>query len=273
MTHIKTRGDTSGAWSAANPVLMADEIGIETDTDRTKQGDGITAWNSLPYASAPFNNAALTGIPTAPTAAGGTNTTQIATTQFVQATLAPKANTASPAFTGDPTAPTPAPGDNDFSIATTAFVQAALSSALSTAVAAAILAAHPVGSIHTTVSPINPGAALGGTWVAWGAGKVPIGVDTGDPDFATVEETGGVKTHSHNLDTTTSGARIRVGVDTGLWVTPKTLSSRAHTKATAVASPSTISSSSTSGIAIEGQSDVQSNVQPYITCYFWKRTA
>ena len=34
---------------------------------------------------------------------------------------------------------------------------------------------------------------FGGTWVAWGAGRVPVGVDTTDTDFDTVEETGGTK--------------------------------------------------------------------------------
>jgi hypothetical protein len=60
---------------------------------------------------------AFQGVPTAPTAAPGTNTAQIATTAFV---------TNSPVFTGDPQAPTPATSDNDTSIATTAFVKAAL---------------------------------------------------------------------------------------------------------------------------------------------------
>ena len=46
--------------------------------------DGANAINSLPN---PFNNAALTGVPTAPTAAFSTNTTQIATTAFVQTAL------------------------------------------------------------------------------------------------------------------------------------------------------------------------------------------
>jgi len=76
----------------------------------------------------------LTGTPLAPTAASGTNTTQIATTAFVttadntlettlQAAIDLKADIDSPTFTGDPTAPTPSTGDNDTSIATTAFVQ------------------------------------------------------------------------------------------------------------------------------------------------------
>lgn len=69
---------------------------------------------------------AFTGTPTAPTASGGTNTTQLATTAFVQSAISGLATLASPALTGNPTAPTASPGDNDTSIATTAFVTAAL---------------------------------------------------------------------------------------------------------------------------------------------------
>lgn len=88
------------------------------------------------------------GTPAAPTAVPGTNTTQIATTAFVQAALAATgvtsfngrsgavsltladvtgvggAPTASPAFTGTPAAPTATAGTNTTQIATTAFVMA-----------------------------------------------------------------------------------------------------------------------------------------------------
>jgi hypothetical protein len=106
----------------------------------------ITGLQSALDARAPLASPALTGTPTAPTAAGGTNTTQIATTAFVTAGLAGKANTshshaiadttglqaaldakaplASPALTGTPTAPTAAASTNTTQIATTAFVQA-----------------------------------------------------------------------------------------------------------------------------------------------------
>ena len=67
---------------------------------------------------------AFTGVPTAPTAAPGTNTTQIATTAFNTASVALKANLASPAFTGIPTTPTAAPGVNTTQIASTAYVMA-----------------------------------------------------------------------------------------------------------------------------------------------------
>lgn len=71
---------------------------------------------------------AFTGTPTAPTAAPGTNTTQLATCAFVTAAIAtaPYAPLASPGFTGTPTGPTAAPGTNTTQLATTAYVTAAL---------------------------------------------------------------------------------------------------------------------------------------------------
>lgn len=85
--------------------------------------------STLLPAKAPLASPALTGTPTAPTAANGTNTTQIATTAFVTSAISNitgYAPLASPAFTGNPTAPTPTAGDNDTSIATTAFVTTAI---------------------------------------------------------------------------------------------------------------------------------------------------
>ncbi|MDM4834821.1 tail fiber protein [Escherichia coli] len=111
---------------------------------------------------APLASPAFTGTPTAPTAAQGTNSTQIANTAFVKAAitalingapgtldtlkeiaaainndpnfsttinnaLALKAPLASPALTGIPTAPTAAQGTNNTQIATTAYVRAAIS--------------------------------------------------------------------------------------------------------------------------------------------------
>lgn len=55
--------------------------------------------------------------------------------------------------------------------------------------------AFPVGSVFIGVVSTNPGTLLGyGTWLAFGAGKVLVGLDSGDTDFDTVEETGGAKT-------------------------------------------------------------------------------
>jgi hypothetical protein len=103
---------------------------------------------------APLASPALTGVPTAPTAAADTTTTQLATTAFVvgqASATAPKmdgaatigtskkysrddhihpsdtsrAPLASPTFTGTPAAPTAVAGTNTTQLATTAFVKAA----------------------------------------------------------------------------------------------------------------------------------------------------
>ena len=50
-TKILLRNDTAARWTSENPVLGKGEIGVEIDTTKFKFGDGITAWNSLPYAS------------------------------------------------------------------------------------------------------------------------------------------------------------------------------------------------------------------------------
>jgi hypothetical protein len=50
-TRIQLRRDTASNWGIANPVLAAGEPGLETDTGFVKYGNGVTPWNSLPYAS------------------------------------------------------------------------------------------------------------------------------------------------------------------------------------------------------------------------------
>ena len=49
-TRIKLRRDTAANWLLSNPILAAGEPGLETDTGKTKYGDGVTAYNLLPHA-------------------------------------------------------------------------------------------------------------------------------------------------------------------------------------------------------------------------------
>lgn len=49
IVRFQLRRDSAAAWASANPVLADGEPGIERDTRRQKIGDGVTAWNSLPY--------------------------------------------------------------------------------------------------------------------------------------------------------------------------------------------------------------------------------
>ena len=46
---IQIRRDTNSRWADLNPILAAGEMGFEIDNNRLKIGNGITAWNSLPY--------------------------------------------------------------------------------------------------------------------------------------------------------------------------------------------------------------------------------
>lgn len=48
-TIIQLRRDTAANWTSNNPILAEGEPAYETDTLKEKLGDGITAWNSLPY--------------------------------------------------------------------------------------------------------------------------------------------------------------------------------------------------------------------------------
>ncbi len=86
----------------------------------------LSAWvitdiaiNLSPYAT--LLSPAFTGTPTAPTPAINNNSTEIATTAYVQNNLANYAPLYSPAFSGSPVAPTPPTGDNSNRIATTNF--------------------------------------------------------------------------------------------------------------------------------------------------------
>ena len=59
-----------------------------------------------------------------------------------------------------------------------------------------VLQLYPVGSIYMSISNNNPGNFLGGTWVTWGSGRVPVSVNTNDGNFNTVEKMGGESSHS-----------------------------------------------------------------------------
>ena len=127
---------------------------------------------------------------------------------------------------------------------------------------------YPVGSIYmsaTLATAADVGAALGGTWVAWGAGRVPVGVDASDTDFDTAEETGGEKTHQltvaempkhthpvYTVSTESSGNQQDGLRSTGRWYGNST------------GSPN---------VANAGGDGAHNNLQPYITCYMYKRTA
>lgn len=146
-------------------------------------------------------------------------------------------------------------------------VRAVTPAALKAAMLALI---YPVGSIFMSTVNTSPAASLGGTWVAWGSGQVPVGVDTGQTEFNTVEKTGGAKTHTlqatempshtHRVGAYTSGTEAGGyglvgggGFGDRPWV--------------ATAAAARLSTEAAGG------GGAHNNLQPYITCYMWKRTA
>ena len=151
-------------------------------------------------------------------------------------------------------------GTNTTQVATTAFVRAEILNTI-----------YPVGSIFTTVTAYANSAAVvaaigGTTWVSFGAGKVLVGVDTGDSDFDTVEETGGAKTDSHTLtiaEMPSHNHSLSPSLNSGSSTdgNPNIVSGGN--------SGSAVSISSTGG----GNAHTHDIVQPYITVYMWKRTA
>lgn len=170
-------------------------------------------------------------------------------------------------FSGAVSAPTQAPTDNDTSVATTAFVQAAIT--------AARQALYPVGSVYINATDAtNPATLLGfGTWTAFGAGRVMVGLDAGDPLFDTAEETGGSKdavvvAHTHTTTVTDPGH-----AHTQAWWTSSGVGLSNGTYGTT----SIATGSSTTGISVavnsSGVSGTNANIQPYITVRMWKRTA
>lgn len=123
---------------------------------------------------------------------------------------------------------------------------------------------YPVGSIYmsaTLSTAAAVGTALGGTWVAWGAGRVPVGVDTTQTEFDTVEETGGEKTHTLILDEIPSHRHTIPQGSQG-----KAQNDTSGSSGYAWNANGTYTSYNGGGLA-------HNNLQPYITCYMYKRTA
>jgi len=183
--------------------------------------------------------------------------------------VATKADLASPGFSGSPTAPTQSTGDNTSKLATTGFVQAALS------------ALYPVGSIYTNAAvSTNPATLLGfGTWSAFGAGRVMVGLDAGNAAFDTAQETGGsadaiVVSHTHSASSSVSdpGHNHTIGFQNN------TIDQNAGSSALAKQGTSNTSTASTgisvsTSISTTGSSGTNANLQPYIVVYMWRRTA
>ena len=142
---------TSSTQLATTAFVMAALASTVTSFNSRTGAITLTANDISAAGGAPLNSPAFFGVPTAPTAATATNTTQLATTAFVQNAIGAGAGVvsfngrggaitltaadltgaggallSSPAFTGTPSGPTAAGGVSTTQLATTAFVQNAV---------------------------------------------------------------------------------------------------------------------------------------------------
>ena len=161
--------------------------------------------------------------------------------------------------------------------------------------------AFPVGSVFLAVVSTNPATLLGyGTWAAIAAGRMLVGLDSGDTDFDTVEETGGAKTvtltsaqmpahthvqdaHTHVQDAHTHVQNAHTHVITSQTATTGSAPSYEHgtldtssaeaevTEVTGSTTPTNQNATATNQST--GGGGAHANVPPYFVVYMWKRTA
>ena len=159
-------------------------------------------------------------------------------------------------------------------------------------------ALYPVGSILFSADNRNPGTYLTGTnWIAWGAGRVPVGIDTNDSDFGVPEKTDGSKDavvvshdhggnviangghshsitdngHTHNIPDERGTAFDHWGVATENASTAGGYPAQTTKEFTGITIVSAGNHEHTINSA--GENGAGRNLQPYIVCYMWKRTA
>ncbi|MDE2097907.1 MAG: hypothetical protein KGL39_11710 [Patescibacteria group bacterium] len=155
---------------------------------------------------------------------------------------------------------------------------------------------YPVGSLYfNTSNATNPASLLGfGTWAAFAAGRVPIGVGTGtdinsNTLTVTAGGTGGEYTHqlttseipSHNHTLTDpghfhAGATLVAASDPGAPFNQAGTHSTSNPTYNGPPYPSNVSTDTrTTGITIAstGSDGFHNNIQPYIGVYIWQRTA
>ena len=140
---------------------------------------------------------------------------------------------------------------------------------LSNVRSAILNAVYPIGSIYINAGvTTNPATLLGfGTWAAFGAGRVMVGLSGSDTLFDTPEETGGSKdaivvAHSHTITSTEMAG-------------PSMATDKYVSTGTGGQYNTGVSTSPAVNFSIDstGSSGANANLQPYITVAMWKRTA
>ena len=135
---------------------------------------------------------------------------------------------------------------------------------------------YPIGSIYLSVNNVNPSSVFGGSWESFGTGRTLVGVDTSQTEFNTVEKTGGEKTHTLietelpyiRGDFNFHGAgSATVGSGCAGYFKPGAYRGNYRSGGSDLGG-----AGSYDGFYFEfGGNQPHNNLQPYITCYMWKR--
>src|SRR3990167_4928131 len=156
--------------------------------------------------------------------------------------------------------------------------------------------AWPVGVVFISVLSTNPATLLGfGTWAAFGAGRVLVGLNSGDTDFDVAEETGGAKTHTLTSAEMPAHTHVQDAHNHTQDAHNHTQDAHSHTQAsttTATGSGSNrLGTTDTSSTAVNtgnatatnqaatatnqntGSGSAHNNLPPFFVVYMWKRTA
>lgn len=126
----------------------------------------------------------------------------------------------------------------------------------------------PVGTILTYYDNADHSDFLGLTWARFGAGKMVVGYNSSDSDFATIGNTGGEKTHKltitempkHRHIISNNGTTVGTGAGAGGFPIEETYYSSATHNMPNVNSPT-------------GGDGAHNNMPPYIVAALWRRTA
>ena len=132
---------------------------------------------------------------------------------------------------------------------------------------------YKVGDIFLSFNATNPATVKGyGTWALVSSGRTLVGVDTAQTEFNTVRKTGGAKTHTLTnaqlplLEGTLGHAAGDEAAVTGVF-------SHAYGYANVIEAPGGSATVPTRHKFSIGGNGAHNNLQPYVTCYIWERTA